>query len=174
MIEMMFAAGVLFTPIVLLVALFYIFWYGYLFFCWILFRLPELIDDFVGIIYDISYSSSRHFQGFTQQDFSSKNSSRKNQDFSRKDSSRENYSHKDGNQPSSQTEDPKGYYKILGVSYNTTVEEIKSAYWKLAKEYHPDLHPTYSDEIMKKINLAKEILTDPIKRAKYDRGEEIK
>ncbi len=62
------------------------------------------------------------------------------------------------------------YYEILGVDKNATQSEIKSAYRKLVKEYHPDLHP--GDEAcatkFKEINEANETLSDPEKRKKYD------
>ncbi|HBF44402.1 MAG TPA: molecular chaperone DnaJ [Clostridiales bacterium] len=64
----------------------------------------------------------------------------------------------------------KNYYDILGVSKTASQDEIKSAYRKLARQYHPDLHP--NDEAcakkFKEINEANEILSDPEKRKKYD------
>ena len=61
-------------------------------------------------------------------------------------------------------------YQVLGVSRNSTPEEIKSAYRKLAKKYHPDLHPgdKACEERFKEGNEAYEILSDPEKRKKYD------
>lgn len=63
------------------------------------------------------------------------------------------------------------YYKILGVDKNTGEEEIKKAYRKLARKYHPDLNP--NDKEAKKrfqeINEAHEVLSDPEKRKKYDK-----
>jgi len=63
------------------------------------------------------------------------------------------------------------YYKILGVQKNATEKEIKSAYRKLARKYHPDLNPDNRDaEIkFKEINEANEVLSDPENRKKYDK-----
>lgn len=63
------------------------------------------------------------------------------------------------------------YYNILGVSKNATDEEIKTAYRKLVFEYHPDKNSSaYAEERIKEINLAYSVLSDPEKRAEYDRG----
>lgn len=64
----------------------------------------------------------------------------------------------------------KNYYEILGVNQQATIKEIKKAYRYLAKKYHSDSHPddTSTDELMKEINAAYEVLSDPIKRANYD------
>lgn len=62
------------------------------------------------------------------------------------------------------------YYKILGVDKNAKEKDIKSAYRKLARKYHPDLNPN-DPEAKKKfqqINEANEVLSDPEKRKKYD------
>lgn len=64
----------------------------------------------------------------------------------------------------------KNYYDILGVSKNATQDEIKSAYRKLAKQYHPDFHPgdAAAAEKFKEINEANETLSDEGKRKQYD------
>lgn len=62
------------------------------------------------------------------------------------------------------------YYKILGIDKNASDKEIKNAYRKLARKYHPDLHPNDKEAKVKfqQINEANEVLSDPAKRTKYD------
>ncbi len=62
------------------------------------------------------------------------------------------------------------YYKILGVDKNASTDDIKKAYRKLARKYHPDLNPNDKDahKTFQQINEANEVLSDPEKRKKYD------
>ena len=62
------------------------------------------------------------------------------------------------------------YYKVLGVDKNATQDDIKKAYRKLARKYHPDLNPNdpAAQERFQAINEANEVLSDPEKRKKYD------
>ena len=65
----------------------------------------------------------------------------------------------------------KDYYEILGVKRNATEQEIRQAYRRLARKYHPDVNPgdKSAEARFKEINEAHEVLSDPEKRAKYDR-----
>jgi curved DNA-binding protein len=62
------------------------------------------------------------------------------------------------------------YYEILGTKKTATEEEIKNAYRKLARKLHPDLNPNDKDANKKfqQLNEANEVLSDPVKRKKYD------
>lgn len=62
------------------------------------------------------------------------------------------------------------YYKILGISKTASQNDIKKAYRKLARKYHPDLNPkdTAAQQKFQQINEANEVLSDPEKRKKYD------
>lgn len=65
----------------------------------------------------------------------------------------------------------KDYYEILGVPRDASLEDIKKAYRRLAKQYHPDVNKDdpQANEKFKEINEAYEVLSDPQKRAQYDR-----
>lgn len=62
------------------------------------------------------------------------------------------------------------YYKLLGIDKKATEKEIKSAYRKQARKFHPDLNPNNKDakRNFQQINEANEVLSDPVKRKKYD------
>ncbi len=62
------------------------------------------------------------------------------------------------------------YYKILGIEKTATAKDVKAAYRKLARKYHPDLNPNNKDATknFQQINEANEVLSDPKKRKKYD------
>ena len=63
------------------------------------------------------------------------------------------------------------YYKILGLDKNASEKDIKAAYRKLARQYHPDLNPNdpEANKKFQQINEANEVLSDPEKRKKYDK-----
>jgi curved DNA-binding protein len=62
------------------------------------------------------------------------------------------------------------YYKILGIDKTASEKDIKNAYRKLARKYHPDLNPndTEANKKFQQLNEANEVLSDPDKRKKYD------
>src|SRR6476469_5700210 len=62
------------------------------------------------------------------------------------------------------------YYKTLGDSKTASADDIKKAYRKLARKYHPDVNPNDKESHKKfqQINEANEVLSDPEKRRKYD------
>jgi curved DNA-binding protein CbpA len=63
----------------------------------------------------------------------------------------------------------KDHYKTLNLQRNASIKEIKIAYRRLARKYHPDRNSNVSDDIMKNINIAFEILSDPEKRKQHDK-----
>ena len=67
-------------------------------------------------------------------------------------------------------ENKRDYYEVLGISKGASEDEIKKAYRKTAKKYHPDLHPDdpVAEAKFKECNEAYEVLGDPQKKARYD------
>src|SRR6201989_2696543 len=66
------------------------------------------------------------------------------------------------------------YYKVLGVDKKASQEDIKKAYRKLARKYHPDTNKDAgAEERFKQISEAYDVLGDPEKRKKYDRGGSV-
>lgn len=68
------------------------------------------------------------------------------------------------------------YYEVMGVKTNATQEEIKKAYRKLAKKYHPDNYQGNKEDgrkLFDEVNVAYETLSDSVKRARYDRDRVI-
>ena len=61
------------------------------------------------------------------------------------------------------------YYSMLGVSSNANDKELKMAYLKLAKKYHPDIYKGVNRDHFKKVNEAFSVLKNPHKRVEYDK-----
>src|SRR5215470_18399593 len=64
-------------------------------------------------------------------------------------------------------------YQLLGLARNATAEDIKRSYRRLAKKLHPDLNPGNKaiEQQFKEVTAAYDLLSDPAKRARFDRGE---
>ena len=63
------------------------------------------------------------------------------------------------------------HYEILGIRKTASTDEIKTAYKKLVKKYHPDVYPgdkTYAEKKTKEINEAYDVLSNPDKKREYD------
>ncbi|MBC7419043.1 MAG: J domain-containing protein, partial [Pedobacter sp.] len=63
------------------------------------------------------------------------------------------------------------YYKVLGLAKDATAADVKKGYRKLARKHHPDINPNNAEaeKLFKEINEANEVLSDPVKRKKYDK-----
>src|SRR5205807_9136543 len=72
--------------------------------------------------------------------------------------------------PTRRSSDLKDYYKTLGVERSASADDIRKAFRKLARQYHPDVakNKAQAEERFKEINEAYEVLGDPEKRSKYD------
>ena len=68
------------------------------------------------------------------------------------------------------------YFAVLELSAGASEQEIRAAYRRLARRYHPDLHPerTDADARLKELNAAYEVLSDPVQRARYMRARRVR
>lgn len=64
--------------------------------------------------------------------------------------------------------DTTNHYQTLGIARKASEKDIKTAFRQLARKYHPDRNSIVSDDIMKNINIAFEVLSDPEKKIEYD------
>src|SRR5437764_7101202 len=70
---------------------------------------------------------------------------------------------------------PRDYFAILEIGPGASEQEIRAAYRRLARRYHPDLHPERADadQRLKEVNAAYEVLGDPVQRARYLRARRV-
>ena len=66
------------------------------------------------------------------------------------------------------------YYSLLGVSHNASDKELKVAYRKAARKYHPDIYKGINKDHFKRINEAYSVLKNPAKRSEYDNRQRIR
>ena len=66
------------------------------------------------------------------------------------------------------------YYELLGVQVNSNDKDLKVAYLKMAKRYHPDIYKGVNRDHFKKVNEAFSVLKNPQKRAEYDNRQRIR
>jgi len=72
------------------------------------------------------------------------------------------------------SDDPKGYYNILGIDTNASEKDVKKAYRKMALKWHPDVcKEPNAEEQFKKLAEAYEVLSDARRRREYDEGEQV-
>ena len=65
------------------------------------------------------------------------------------------------------------YYEVLGVDRTASEDEIKKAYRKMSRKYHPDIAGTEYEDKFKEVNSAYEVLSDPQKRRMYVSSSEV-
>ena len=66
------------------------------------------------------------------------------------------------------------YYDLLNVSHSASDKELKIAYLKMAKKYHPDVYEGVNTDHFKKVNEAYSVLKNPQKRSAYDNKSKIR